>query len=126
MTIQRTDLLKLEAIFESIKNLSFNIETQYKFLVLRKKIKEEINYANEQISILIENYGEKDENNNLKTTDDGGVKIQTQYLAECQKKIDDINNLSITLPDLFFSLDELEPLKLSFNQLEALEPFIKI
>jgi len=37
----------------------------------------------------------------------------------------EMNNRQITLPDIYFSLDELEPLGLTLGELELLEPFIK-
>jgi hypothetical protein len=36
-----------------------------------------------------------------------------------------MNNGQFTLPDIYFSLEELEPLELTFGELELLEPFIK-
>ena len=37
----------------------------------------------------------------------------------------ELNGLEIQIPDIYFSLDELEPIGLTLGQLELLEPFIK-
>ena len=58
-------------------------------------------------------------------TENGGIKIKAEALQECENKIKAINELNIQLPDIYFSLEELKPLNLSFYQLEILEPFIK-
>ena len=57
--------------------------------------------------------------------DDGGVKIKEEYLEECSKKINELNSRQITIPDITFSLDELEPLELTLEELFILEPLIK-
>ena len=36
-----------------------------------------------------------------------------------------MNNRQFSLPDIYFSLEELEPLGLTFGELELLDPFIK-
>lgn len=125
MTIKSSTIQELEKIFSEINNKQFNIETQYKFIKIKKKLKEEIEIINNQIQILIDNYGEKDKNNNLVLTENGGIKIKAEALQECENKIKAINELNIQLPDIYFSLEELKPLNLSFYQLEILEPFIK-
>ena len=125
MTIKSSTIQELEKIFSEINNKQFNIETQYKFIKIKKKLKEEIEIINNQIQILIDNYGEKDKNNNLILTENGGIKIKAEALQECENKIKAINELNIQLPDIYFSLEELKPLNLSFYQLEILEPFIK-
>lgn len=125
MIIKSSTIQELEKIFSEINNKQFNIETQYKFIKIKKKLKEEIEIINNQIQILIDNYGEKDKNNNLILTENGGIKIKADALQECENKIKAINELNIQLPDIYFSLEELKPLNLSFYQLEILEPFIK-
>ena len=80
MTIKSSTIQELEKIFSEINNKQFNIETQYKFIKIKKKLKEEIEIINNQIQILIDNYGEKDKNNNLVLTENGGIKIKVPPL----------------------------------------------
>ena len=56
---------------------------------------------------------------------DGGIKIKQDCIKECSEKINEINNRQIQLPDIYFSLDELEPLGLTLGELELLDSFIK-
>nr|DAL45306.1 MAG TPA_asm: hypothetical protein [Caudoviricetes sp.] len=53
------------------------------------------------------------------------MKIKADCLEECSAKIKEINEFQVTFPDIFFSLDELEPLGLTLEELELLEPFVK-
>ena len=55
----------------------------------------------------------------------GGIKIKEGYQSECQKKIQEFNQLDVTIPDVYFTIEELESLNLTLFELEVLEPFIK-
>lgn len=115
----------LIALITRIKTKSFSIETQYKFIKLAKIMEEELAIVNEQKYLLLDNYAEKDEKGMFIMLDDGGVKIKEEYLEECSKKISELNSRQITIPDITFSLDELEPLELTLEELFILEPLIK-
>ena len=115
----------LEELLEKLKKQSFFIETQYKFLKINKTLKEERDLFAEQSLYLLSNYAEKDENGQIITKEDGGIKIKEDKLKECASKVQEINNMEVQFPDIYFSLDELEPLGLTLKELELLEPFIK-
>lgn len=125
MIYKNSNLPALEKLIERIKSMSFSVQTQYKFLKIRKTIKEETDLYDEQRRFLIENYAEKDDEGHFIILEDSGLKIKTDCLEECSAKIKEINEFQVTFPDIFFSLDELEPLGLTLEELELLEPFIK-
>lgn len=115
----------LIALISRIKTKNFSIETQYKFIKLAKIMEEELAIVNEQKYLLLDNYAEKDEKGRFVMLDDGGVKIKEEFLEECTEKINELNERQITVPDITFSLDELEPLELTLEELFILEPLIK-
>lgn len=118
-------LKELSKIIDKIKEKTFDINTQYKFIKISKVIREEEELINEQQFLLLKQYAEKNENGQFIVNKDGGFKIKEECVKECGLKIIEMNNRQITLPDIYFSLDELEPLGLTFGELELLEPFIK-
>lgn len=118
-------LKELSKIIDKIKEKTFDINTQYKFIKISKVILEEEELINEQQFLLLKQYAEKNEDGKFTVNKDGGFKIKEECVEECGLKIMEINNRQITLPDIYFSLDELEPLGLTFGELELLEPFIK-
>lgn len=118
-------LKELSKIIGKIKEKTFDINTQYKFIKISKVIREEEELINEQQFLLLKQYAEKNEDGQFIVNKNGGFKIKEGCVEECGLKIMEINNRQITLPDIYFSLDELEPLGLTFGELELLEPFIK-
>lgn len=124
MTYSYNKLPQFEQLLFKIKTKNFSIQTQYKFLKINKIVKEETDLFDEQMRYLICNYAERDENGNP-ILENNSIKIKQEYVEECFEKIKEINNMTIQFPDIYFSLDELEPLELTLEELELLEPMIK-
>ena len=125
MLIKRNQISQILNIIENNKNKRFDINTQYKMLLIKKKIKEDLELVEEQYQILLNLYGEVNEEGECVKTEDGGIKIKEGYQSECQKKIQEFNQLDVTIPDVYFTIEELESLNLTLFELEVLEPFIK-
>lgn len=125
MTIKRIDLINLFPIIEKIKNKIFNVYTQYNFLKLQEYINKEKEIYIKQQASLVEKFGQKNENGEVVIKEDGTVKIKKENVQECEKLLKDINELQIQIPDIYFSLDELQNLELTFSELSLLESFIK-
>lgn len=125
MIYHNENLYALKSLLDRIKKLHFSVQTQYKFLKINKVVLNEIDIFEQQKQSLIESYAELDENNKLIVSENGGIKIKEECLQECVDKINEINALQITFPDIYFSLDELEPLGLTLEELELLDPFVK-
>ena len=118
-------LKEIGLLIDKLKEKTFDINTQYKFIKLSKVIKEESQYAVEQELLLFNAYGERDEKGQFITNEQGGVKIKQDCLAECLEKLTQLSKRTVQLPDLYFSIDELQELGLTLGELEILEPFIK-
>ena len=95
-------------------------------LLIKKKIKEDLELVEEQYQILLNLYGEVNEEGEFVKTEDGGIKIKEGYQSECQKKIQEFNQLDVTIPDVYFTIKEFESLNLTLFELEVLETFIKV
>lgn len=125
MLIKRKKIEKIMKIIDKLRDQNFNILTQYKFIQIAKALENEQDILQEQISSLIIDYGERDEQEHLIQDESKGIKIKKEYLNECSQKIYDIYELNIQMPDIYFSFDELDSLNLTLGELELLEPFIK-
>ena len=126
MKIKRVECLNIINLIKKLKDKVFNIETQYKFLLIDKQCKEEEELYSQQLQFIIEKYGEKDDFNNLIHNESGGIKIQTEAQEECLKLIKQLEKSDASFPDIYFSIDELDKLELTLDELRTLEPFIKI
>lgn len=125
MLIKRKDIRGFEDFYEKISSKKFDINTQYKLIKIHKAIKDEEEIYQEQLQINCEPYFEKDELGNPIINEHGGYKIQQEKMAECYFLMTQMNNLDVQIPDIYFTLDELEKLELTLEEMEILLPFIK-
>lgn len=124
--MKMSEVMMIGQLRSKIANKKMPIKTTYKFTRLFKEIEEQVEFFNNTIQDLIEEYGQKDENNKFILTEDkNGVKIKEDKYEECMNKINELNNLEINLNYIpSFSIDELENSELSMEELSLLMPFI--
>lgn len=125
MLIRREDLFLIKKIGEQMKDKVFNIQTQYKLLKLIKIADEEYSIYMEQIQPLLDSYAEKDEQGNIIHSEGGGTKIKTDQMNILEQKLYELREIKVQVPDLYFSLDELEKLGLKMGELNAFIDLIK-
>lgn len=125
--MKMSNLMLLARLRPKIANKKMSIKTTYKFARFFKEIEEQIEFFNNTLQELIEEYGQKDENNNFILTEDkNGVKIKEDKYDECMNKIDELNNLEINLVyQPTFKIEELDNIELSMNELQLLMSFIE-
>lgn len=123
MEIFLCDVPKYLKLYETFK--SAPIKLAFKFLKLFGNLEKEKTFYEEKFNKILETYAEQNEDGTLKLTDNGnGVQIRKDSLIECKKAMDELNHLTLTLPEIKFSLEELEPLNLNLDELALLFPFI--
>lgn len=125
MLIKRQSIRQINSIIELLEQKKFDIKTQYKIIKIKKAIQEEEQIYQEQLKLNCEPFFEKDNNNKPIINKDGGFKIDPQKMNECYLLINQMNSLEVQIPDIYFTLEELEPLGLTLGELSLLEPFIK-
>ena len=125
MLIKRADLFLIKNIGDKLKDKVFNIQTQYKLLKLIKIADEEYPIYMEQFQSLLDSYAEKDELGNIIHSEDGGTKIKKNKMDTLQEKLYELKQIKVQVPDLYFSLDELEKLELKMEELNAFIDLIK-
>lgn len=124
MLYERKNINGLHHLIQSLSDKQCSIYTQYKLLKILECTENENNIYEKQILQLM-NYLERDENNQLIQNDKKGYLIKPEYFDKCNQILQDINNVQIQVPDIYFSLEELEELKLTLSELKFLMPFVK-
>ncbi|MCD8210709.1 MAG: hypothetical protein LUC37_04100 [Prevotella sp.] len=125
MMIPRDQALQLQQFFPLLNDKKFDINTQYKLLKLKLAIEQEQKVYSEQILLNCDVYFEHDNNGNPIINNDGGYKIKPEVRSQCYKVIDQLNKCQVQLPDIQFTLDELQALDLTFGEFAPLVPFVK-
>lgn len=124
MKLMFSQLLPIQQIYPITDKLPF--KTAYKFAKLGEVIESELKFFQEKMQEIITTYSEKDENGQPVLTEDGAsIKIQETQVTECQKEINELNKVEVDIHDIYFTIEELESLSLTTQQVYALMPLIK-
>lgn len=126
MLLTRNQILSLGYLIKEIKtnNLECSITTKYKLLKLESSLKEEFELTHQLLSELSLKYAEKDDKNNIITLN-GGIKIQKGRVEQMKSELEEFEKGTVILPEIYFTIEELDGLNLSWAAMENLMPFIK-
>jgi hypothetical protein len=113
------------SIFNQIAQTKISSKLAYKIMKLCKALAVEEEFYNEKRGAIIKEYAIKDENGQVKISDDGMIKIIPDKIPDAEKALRELNEIEVEVPDIKFTLDELEELKLSVNDMFVLEAFIE-
>ena len=119
------EVLDLQVLYNSIANVKLPLKTTYKFTRLMKRAEEEVAFYQEKFREIVEEYGVK-ENGEYKLTPDGmSIVIIPGKEAECNSKLAELRNLDVSIEGITFTIDELEGIDVSIQELSCLMSLIE-
>ena len=125
MKLTIKDLVLFYNLYDQIKDRAPSIKTAYKMNKIYERATQEQTFIQEQQQKIAEKYAQRDEKGNLILTDDKtDILVEPSKMNEYKKALRELVEIEVELPDYSFTLDELEPLKLSINDLQPLMNFI--
>lgn len=125
MIIKMQKILNLRDLYSKIKTQSLPISVTYKISKLFTAVQSEADFYGTQLDSIIATYGLKDDNGEYVLTENkDGVQIRKEDIPEVEKKLQELWNIDVELPDIKFTLEELEKVTLSVEEFNNLLPFI--
>jgi predicted transposase YdaD len=126
MQLKMQDILNFVSFYDLTRSQKLSIKTAYRLARLAKVIEEEVQFYREKFQVILQEYGEKNENGQLVPTEDGsGVKLIQGMEEACFSAIHDLQELEVTLPDIKFNLEEFGDMELTTNDIGSILPFIE-
>lgn len=117
-------LFDLYDLIEKLGDKTFDVEIQYKFVQLYDVILENLKKIDDLKLQILTTYAKKDENGEMIIVDNT-IQIEESSRESCLQEIDKLENSTISLPDIYFTLTELGALNLTLKELMLLTPFVK-
>lgn len=124
MKIKMYQVFKVLNIYKNVKELTVPAKVAYNFNKLCVSLDADAKFYEDQVSKILQQYGEKNEDGSL-NADTSGVKIKEEFIETAQKEMSDLWNLEVDAPDIYFTIDELDGLNLSIEDFNGMLPFIK-
>ena len=126
MKLKMYEILDFPTFFAKVKSQKLPFKISYRLTLLTQEIEKHINYYQEQLRELLNEYGLKDENGNLVPTPDGqGIRLIEETMNEAYAKIAELRELEVELPDYTFNADDFDNIELSPEEMFVIVPFIK-
>lgn len=112
-------------IYEKIKDTTLPIKVGYKLAKIAAECQKEMDIYQFQLNKIIQEYGARDENNQLIQTDNGnGIKIKEDKIQECQDKLNELSTLEVEINETPISIESLDNLELSLNEIGGMASFL--
>lgn len=119
-------LLGIQELYERFKEQKMPIKTTYKVSKLFSAIAPELDWYSTQVAEIVNVYAEKNENGTPKLLESGdGVQIAKENLEIVQSKFNELWGVDVELPDIKFTLEELEGMDLSVEDFNKFLPFVE-
>lgn len=118
-------LINATKVFNQIVQEKISPKLAYKILKLCKGAAEEEQFYDKKRSEIIQEYAVKDVDGKVAVSEDGMITIMPDKIPEAEKALQELNTIEVEVPNIKFTLDELEELKLSVSDMFALEAFIE-
>ena len=99
----------------------------YKLNKIKKAVEKEGEFYTEKFQEIVEQYAKHDDDGNLVFSEDGNqILIKDGMVDECNKALEDLQNLEVEIETYNLSLDDLgEDVECTPEELEALMPFME-
>lgn len=126
MTLKMYQITDFPSFFSKVKSQKLPFKTSYKLALLATEVEKHINYYQEQVRLLLDQYGKKDDEGKLVPTTDGqGILLIEETMNEAYTKMGELRDLDVELPDVKFSIDGFDGTELSPEEMVVIMPFIE-
>jgi len=116
-------LIKARQIVAKYAGEKISTALSYKLVKFIKATDNDESFYNDKLKSILETYVEKDDEGNY-VQHGNGFKIKPDQIQECNKENLELENTEVTLPDIHFTVSELEDLKLSMREILSLDELI--
>ena len=108
-------------------NTTLPLKGAYKLNKIKKAVEKEGEFYTEKFQEIVEQYAKHDENGQVVFSEDGNqILIKDGMVDECNKALEDLQNLEVQIENYGLTLDDLgENLECTPDELEALMPFME-
>ena len=121
-----SSILSAQSAIQKLQSKPMPLKITYNLTKLYKALSVEADFYNEKLNEIVQTYGDRDEEGNLKPTADGrGIQIQKDRLEEAQSKLNELYTIEATLPDIKLSVETLGDVELTLEETNALMPFFE-
>lgn len=125
ITVTMQQALEFRRAYNYFNSVKLPLKAAYKLTKIKNAIDTETQYYGEKFQEIIDTYAQKDENGNLKYSEDGAqILIKDGMIIECNQKLEELHNLEVGIENYNLTIDDLgDGIEVTTEDLSALMPF---
>jgi hypothetical protein len=121
--VSLNDIVNATETFNKIMQQSFKGSLAFKIARLARELDKEMKTFNDERQKIIQKYGEKDENGELKTDDNGNVKFEIDKLNEINEEFNALLNNQLEINAELLPMDKIDDFDITPQEMLNLEKF---
>lgn len=125
MKITMSQAFALNSLCEKLSEQQLPLRLSYKIAKGLNLISTELDFYKKQYTLCLKAYALQNSDGSFEMTDNGNIKIKPGSEEECIKRLHELDSMEFELSNFEFTLDELEGLNFTINDMKVLSPFIK-
>ena len=125
MKITMSQAFALNSLCEKLSDQQLPLRLSYKIAKGLNLISTELDFYKKQYTLCLKAYAQQNSDGNFEMTDNGNIKIKPGSEEECVKRLQELDSMEFELSNFEFTLDELDGLNFTINDMKVLSPFIK-
>ena len=125
MKITMSQAFALNSLCEKLSDQQLPLRLSYKIAKGLNLISTELDFYKKQYSLCLKAYAQQNSDGNFEMTDNGNIKIKPGSEEECIQRLQELDSMEFELPNFEFTLEELDDLNFTINDMKVLSPFIK-
>lgn len=127
VTITMEQVIDFRNNIDFFANTNLPLKGAYKINKIRKALDKESDFYGEKFQEIIDTYAKKDENGDIVFSEDQNeIMIQEDKIEECNKALEDLQNLEIQIDNCNLIAEDLgDDIECTPDQLSALMPFFE-
>lgn len=118
-------LMNAARVFNQVAQMKISSKLAYKIMKFCKGVATEEEFYNTKRAEIIRKYAIKDENGQIVVSDTGMASFVPDKIDEANAAMRELNNIEVDVPNIKFTLSELDELKLSVADMFVLDAFIE-
>ena len=125
MKITMSQAFALNSLCEKLSDQQLPLHLSYKIAKGLNLISTELDFYKKQYTLCLKAYALQNSDGSFEMTDNGNIKIKPGCEEECIKRLQELDSMEFELSNFEFTLEELDGLNFTINDMKVLSPFIK-
>lgn len=123
--VSLNDILNSIPVFREVSTKTLPVKTAFRVARLIRELDKENTTFDESRKQIIEKFAERDENNNMKQTDEGNIIIQQDKIDLCNIEMTDLLNMKVEINADKLNIDDFGDIEITPIQMLAMDHFIE-